>query len=226
LEAEERTIGVVTGVQAVRWLELAIVGRESHAGTTPMPRRADAMQTCARLALAAREAALRHGPTAVATIGRVEVRPNSPNVIPGEVTMTIDIRDHTDAAVEEMETELRAASARIAGEEGVTIETRRINNSAVVHFDAHCIEAVRSAAKALGYSHRDIISGAGHDAVHMSRITPSAMIFVPCKDGLSHNEAESCTPEDCAAGAQVLLEAALTLDARLGSGHSITGEGP
>jgi N-carbamoyl-L-amino-acid hydrolase len=216
LEAEAMTIGVVTGVQAVRWLELKITGRESHAGTTPMPRRADAMVACARLALRAREIAVAHAPTAVATVGRVEARPNSPNVVPGEVTMTVDIRDHTDAVVDAMEAALRWAVAEIEAKEGVTVGVRKINDSATVRFDPECIAAVRGAAEALGYAHRDIISGAGHDAVHLSRVTPSAMIFVPCKDGLSHNEAESCTREDCAAGAQVLLEAALTLDARLG----------
>jgi N-carbamoyl-L-amino-acid hydrolase len=168
------------------------------------------------LALRAREIAVAHAPTAVATVGRVEARPNSPNVVPGEVTMTVDIRDHTDAVVDAMEAALRWAVAEIEAKEGVTVGVRKINDSATVRFDPECIAAVRGAAEALGYAHRDIISGAGHDAVHLSRVTPSAMIFVPCKDGLSHNEAESCTREDCAAGAQVLLEAALTLDARLG----------
>jgi N-carbamoyl-L-amino-acid hydrolase len=215
LEAEGKTIGVVTGVQAVRWLELTIVGRESHAGTTPMPRRADAMAACARMAVRGREIALARSPTAVATVGRVEVRPNSPNVIPGEVVMTLDIRDHDDASVDTMEAAARAAVETIAAEEGVAIEIAKINDSATVHFHPDCIAAVRNAAEALGYPHRDIISGAGHDAVHMSKVTPSAMIFVPCKDGLSHNEAESATREDCAAGAQVLLEAALAFDAKL-----------
>jgi len=117
-----------------------------------------------------------------------------------------------------MESALKAAVDRVAGEEKVEIALRKLHDLAAVTFHPACIAAVRSAARALGYSERDIISGAGHDAVHMSRITPSAMIFVPCKDGLSHNEAESATHEDCAAGAQVLLEAALAIDAQLASG--------
>jgi len=216
LEAEEKTIGVVTGVQGVRWYEAAITGRESHAGTTPMPRRADAMVACARLALEVQTIALAHAPTAVGTVGRVEVEPNSPNVIPGVVRMTVDLRHHDDATLAAMEAEMYAAIGRVAAAEKVEIETRKLHDIAAVRFDRECVAAVRAAAVGLGHAHRDIISGAGHDAVHMSRITPSAMIFVPCKDGLSHNEAESATLEHCAAGAQVLLEAALALDAKLG----------
>ena len=216
LEAEAKVIGVVTGVQGVRWYEAAITGRESHAGTTPMPRRADAMVACARLALEVQTIALAHAPTAVGTVGRVEVEPNSPNVIPGVVRMTVDLRHHDDATLAAMEAEMYAAIGRVAAAEKVEIETRKLHDIAAVRFDRECVAAVRAAAVGLGHAHRDIISGAGHDAVHMSRITPSAMIFVPCKDGLSHNEAESATLEHCAAGAQVLLEAALALDARLG----------
>jgi beta-ureidopropionase / N-carbamoyl-L-amino-acid hydrolase len=216
LEAEGKTIGIVTGVQGVRWYEIAITGRESHAGTTPMSRRADALAACARLVGEVRDVALAHAPTAVGTVGRVEVRPNSPNVVPGEVTMTVDLRHHDDATLQAMETAMSAAVARVAAEEKVQAETKKLHDIAAVRFDPGCVAAVRAAADALGHAHRDIISGAGHDAVHLSHITPSAMIFVPCKDGLSHNEAESATREDCAAGAQVLLEAALALDARLG----------
>ncbi len=216
LEAEDKIIGVVTGVQGVRWYEASITGRESHAGTTPMPRRADAMVACARLALEVQRIALAHAPTAVGTVGRVEVEPNSPNVIPGVVRMTVDLRHHDDATLAAMEAEMYAAIARVAAGEKVQIETKKLHDIAAVRFHPDCVAAVRTAAAGLGHAHRDIISGAGHDAVHMSRITPSAMIFVPCKDGLSHNEAESATLEHCAAGAQVLLEAALALDAKLG----------
>jgi beta-ureidopropionase / N-carbamoyl-L-amino-acid hydrolase len=216
LEAEERTIGVVTGVQGMRWYEATITGRESHAGTTPMPRRADALCACARLVGEARGLALAHAPSAVATVGRVVVSPNSPNVVPGSVLMTFDLRHPEDAVLDGIEAGLDAAIARVAAEEKVEIGMRGLQTLAAVRFDADCVAAVRAAANALGYAHRDIVSGAGHDAVHLSKVTPSAMIFVPCKDGLSHNEAESATLEDCAAGAQVLLEAALALDARLG----------
>jgi N-carbamoyl-L-amino-acid hydrolase len=216
LEAEDKTIGVVTGVQGLRWYEAAITGRESHAGTTPMPRRRDAMVACGRLALEVQKIALALAPTAVGTVGRVEVEPNSPNVIPGVVRMTVDLRHHDDAVLQDMETRLYAAIERIAKDDKVEIATRKLNDVPAIKFDPDCIAAVRAGAEALGLAHRDIISGAGHDAVHLSGVTPTAMIFVPCKDGLSHNEAESATLEHCAAGAQVLLEAALALDAKLG----------
>ena len=216
LEAEDKTIGVVTGVQGVRWYEVSITGRESHAGTTPMPRRADAFVACARLAVEAQEIALALAPTAVATVGRVEVEPNSINVIPGVVRMTVDLRHHDDAVLQDMETSLHAAIEQIALDDKVEIALKKVQDLAAVKFHPDCIAAVRAGAEALGLLHRDIISGAGHDACHMSRITPTSMIFVPCKDGLSHNEAESATIEHCAAGAQVLLEAALALDAKLG----------
>src|SRR5262245_18495870 len=215
LEAEDKVIGVVTGVQGVRWYEVAIKGRESHAGTTPMPRRADAMVACARLALEVQRMALEHAPTAVGTVGRVEVEPNSPNVIPGVVRMTVDLRHHQDDVLQAMETKLEAAIASIARDGKVEIALRKLHDLAAVRFHPDCVAAVRAGAEALGLTHRDIISGAGHDAVHLSKVTPTAMIFVPCKDGLSHNEAESATIEHCAAGAQVLLEAALALDAKL-----------
>jgi N-carbamoyl-L-amino-acid hydrolase len=217
LEAEDKTVGVVTGVQGVRWYEATITGRESHAGTTPMPRRADALVACARLALEVQAIALARAPTAVGTVGRVEVEPNSPNVIPGVVRMTVDLRHHDDGVLQDMEESLCTAIERIAGDGKVRIESRKLHDLAAVKFHPDCVAAVRAGAEALGLSHRDIISGAGHDAVHLSTVTPTAMIFVPCKDGLSHNEAESATIEHCAAGAQVLLEAALALDAKLGS---------
>ena len=128
-----------------------------------------------------------------APVGRVEVEPNSPNVIPGVVRMTVDLRHHDDATLAAMEAEMYAAIARVAAAEKVQIETKKLHDIAAVRFHPDCVAAVRAAAAGLGHAHRDIISGAGHDAVHMSRITPSAMIFVPCKDGLSHNEAESAT---------------------------------
>src|SRR5207302_512896 len=161
LEAEDKTIGVVTGVQGVRWYEASITGRESHAGTTPMPRRADAMVACARLALEVQKIALAHAPTAVGTVGRVEVEPNSPNVIPGVVRMTVDLRHHDDATLEAMEKALYAAVAAIAGEAKVQIETRKLHDLAAIKFHPDCVAAVRAAADALGHAHRDIISGAG-----------------------------------------------------------------
>ena len=170
LEAEDKTIGVVTGVQGVRWYEAAITGRESHAGTTPMPRRADAMVACARLALEVQKIALAHAPTAVGTVGRVEVEPNSPNVIPGVVRMTVDLRHHDDATLAAMEAEIYAA-----------IDTHRRRATRCRSRPRSCTISPPSAsipiawrrcgrrAEALGHAHRDIISGAGHDAVHLSQ---------------------------------------------------------
>jgi len=195
LEMENKAIGVVTGAQGVRWYEATIAGRESHAGTTPMPRRADAFMACARLALEVQAIALAHKPTAVG--------------------MTVDLRHHEDVILEDMEKRLHAAIEESALEDKVDIALKTLHAVAATKFHPDCIAAVRAGAETLGFSHRDIISGAGHDAVHLSKVTPTAMIFVPCKDGLSHNEAESATIEHCAAGAQVLLEAALVLDAKL-----------
>lgn len=215
LELENKAIGVVTGAQGVRWYEATITGRESHAGTTPMPRRADAFIACARLALEVQAIALAHKPSAVGTVGRVEVEPNSPNVVPGTVRMTVDLRHHDDAILEDMEKRLHAAIEESALEDKVDIALKTLHAVPATKFHPDCIAAVRAGAETLGLSHRNIISGAGHDAVHLSKVTPTAMIFVPCKDGLSHNEAESATMEDCGAGTQVLLEAALALDAKL-----------
>jgi N-carbamoyl-L-amino-acid hydrolase len=158
---------------------------------------------------------LAHKPTAVGTVGRVEVEPNSPNVVPGRVRMTVDLRHHEDAILEDMQKRLHAAIEEIALEDRVDIALKTLHAVAATKFHPDCIAAVRAGAETLGFSHRNIISGAGHDAVHLAKVTPTAMIFVPCKDGLSHNEAESATIEHCAAGAQVLLEAALALDAKL-----------
>ena len=150
LEAEDKTIGVVTGVQGVRWYEAAITGRESHAGTTPMPRRADAFVACARLAVEVQTIALAHAPTAVGTVGRVEVEPNSINVIPGVVRMTVDLRHHDDAVLQDMETRLYAAIEQITQDDKVEIAIKKVQDLAAIEFDPDCIAAVRAGAEALG----------------------------------------------------------------------------
>jgi N-carbamoyl-L-amino-acid hydrolase len=215
LDAEQKTIGVVTAAQGLRWFELKITGRDAHSGTTPMSRRADALVACARLIVKVEQIALARAPSAVATVGRVVLKPNSPNVVPGEVCMTVDLRDPHDTVIDSMEAELQAAISEVRRTEGVAVTIEKIADNPAVQFHPDCVDAVRAAAAGLAFAHRDIISGAGHDAVNLARVTRSGMIFVPCKDGLSHNEAESATLEDCAAGAQVLLEAALALDAKL-----------
>jgi N-carbamoyl-L-amino-acid hydrolase len=214
LETEGKDIGIVTGVQAMRWYEMTIAGQDSHAGTTPMPRRHDALLGAARVVEAVNRIA-RQFPSAVGTVGVLEVKPGSPNVVPGEVFLTMDLRDPDAAVIGQMENEI-AAQARIIGSElGLDIATKTISAEPTVQFDPGCVAAVRAAAKISGYSARDMISRAGHDAAFVSRVAPTAMIFVPCKDGISHNEAEFSSKEQCAAGAQVLLQAVLDYDRQL-----------
>jgi beta-ureidopropionase / N-carbamoyl-L-amino-acid hydrolase len=214
LEADGKAIGVVTGVQAMRWYEMTITGQDSHAGTTPMARRRDALLGAARIVEVV-NACARKFPEAVGTVGLLETKPGSPNVIPGEVFLTLDLRDPEAVIVERMESEIVAAAKRIVDEIGLTVTTKNILNEPAVRFDADCIAAVRAAAVASGLSSRDIISRAWHDAAYVSRVAPAAMIFVPCQGGISHNEAEFSSKEQCAAGAQVLLQAVLDYDRRL-----------
>ena len=209
LEDEGIDIGVVTHAQGMRWYEFDIRGFESHAGSTPMKGRRDALVGAARVVEAVRRIALAHPPHAVGTCGVVEARLGSRNVIPGEVFLTSEFRCPDGAALDAMDGELRAAVAGIAAAERLEIELRETTYYAPIPFDAECVATVRRAAQELGYSHRDIVSGAGHDACWMARVCPTAMIFTPCVDGLSHNEAETITPEWARAGADVLLRAAL-----------------
>jgi N-carbamoyl-L-amino-acid hydrolase len=214
LEAEGKAIGVVTGVQAMRWFEAAVTGQDSHAGTTPMPRRHDALLGAARMVEAINAAARAH-PEAVGTVGILEVKPGSPNVIPGDVFFTIDLRDPDGAVLDQMERDIAAAADKIRADLGVEIAIKTISAEPAVRFDPDCIAAVKTAAAAAGLSSREMISRAGHDAAFIARVCPSSMIFVPCKDGISHNEAEYSSKEQCAAGAQVLLQAVLDYDRRL-----------
>jgi N-carbamoyl-L-amino-acid hydrolase len=213
LEAQGKPVGIVQGVQAMRWYEVTLTGREAHAGPTPMELRHDALIGAARAVQAVRAVALAHKP-AVGTVGILEAQPGSRNVIPGEVFFTIDMRHAQDAVIDAMESEVRAAIDMIAAEEGLGVTFERIWNATAVPFDACCIAAVREGAARAGLSSHDIVSGAGHDSAYIARIAPTAMIFVPCAGGLSHNEAESTTREECAAGTQVLLNAVLAYDAR------------
>jgi N-carbamoyl-L-amino-acid hydrolase len=214
LEEDGKDIGVVTGVQAMRWYEVTVTGQDSHAGTTPMTRRHDALLGAARLVDVV-NAAARKFPSAVGTVGLLEVKPGSPNVVPGEIYFTIDVRDPDAAVLDTMESEIAAAAKRTESELGLTIAMKNIWTQPATRFDAGCVAAVRAAAKVSGCSTRDMISGAGHDAAYVSRVAPTSMIFVPCKDGISHNEAEFSSKEQCAAGAQVLLQAVLDYDRQL-----------
>ena len=213
LENEARTIGVVTGVQGVRWFDITITGEEAHAGPTPMPSRRDALLAASQVVSTVNGIAMRRQPDAVATVGRLEVDPCSRNVIPGVVRLTVDIRNPDLVTLNAMEAELRACLAGLGDSFEVAIET--VYDSAPVAFDPTCMDAVRSAAEARGLKHRDLVSGAGHDAAYMARICPVGMVFIPCERGISHNEAESATFEDVAAGANVLLDAILAVDRSL-----------
>jgi N-carbamoyl-L-amino-acid hydrolase len=214
LEAEEKAIGVVQGVQGMRWYEVEVTGREAHTGSTPMALRKNALIGAARLIERVDAIAHAHAPAAVGTVGLVEVKPNSRNVIPGHVFFSVDFRHPEDSVLDRMERELEDAVPAVAAELGLAAELRKVWDSPAVRFDAACIESVRAGAEKAGLSTRDMVSGAGHDAAYIARVAPTTMIFVPCAGGLSHNEAESTSFEECAAGAQVLLNAVLEYDRR------------
>jgi len=209
LEAEAKTIGVVTGAQGQRWYDAVVTGQDSHAGTTPMPNRRDAMAAAARMIAALEKIALAHAPHAVATVGMVRVHPNSRNVVPGRVAFSIDMRHPAEKELLAIDAEMKRRFAAIASEQRVELSLERVANTEVVNFNPECVAAVRSAAERLGYKHRDIVSGAGHDACYLSRVAPTGMIFVPCEGGLSHNEIENASASDLAAGCEVLLHAML-----------------
>ncbi len=211
LEVEDRTIGVVEGGQGIAWFDGLITGFESHAGTTPMPRRRDALLGLAEFALAAERVALAHAPSAVATIGETAILAPSRNVVPGRIAFSLDLRDPRSEVLDVMETVLRQAAAEIGARRRTEIELTRIWRKEPVPFDLGIVAAVDAAAESLGLSRRRIVSGAGHDACNLAGRVPTAMIFVPCKDGVSHNESESATRSDCAAGADVLLQTVLRL---------------
>jgi beta-ureidopropionase / N-carbamoyl-L-amino-acid hydrolase len=212
LEAEGLDIGAVTGVQGIRWFEVTITGQDAHTGATPMRLRKNALLGAARLVERVDAIAGAHPPLAVATVGSMRVKPNSPNVVPGEVFLTVDIRHPEPAVLEAMERELQAALGEACDPLGLAVASTRILDQPPVAFDARCVDAVRRAAQGAGLKVRDMVSGAGHDAAYVARVAPTAMIFVPCRGGISHNEAEFSSREQCAAGAQVLLQAVLEYD--------------
>jgi N-carbamoyl-L-amino-acid hydrolase len=216
LENEGRMIGVVTGVQGMRWYEVTVTGQDAHTGATPMYLRKNALLGTARVIEAVDAIAQAHAPDAVGTVGLIENRPNSRNVIPGEVFFTVDLRHKDETVVEAMEQEFRVALERCLTPLGLTYEEAQVWKSPAVAFAPELIACVRDGAAAAGHETRDLVSGAGHDAAYVARVAPTTMIMVPCADGISHNEAESTSFEECAAGAQVLLEAVLAYDRRLG----------
>jgi len=212
LEAEGLDIGAVTGVQGMRWFEVTVTGQEAHTGATPMHLRKNALLGAARLVEKVEAIARAHAPLAVATVGSMRVKPNSPNVVPGEVFLTVDLRHPEAVVLEAMGAELDAALGAACEPLGLSVASTKIWDQPPVVFDSQCVAAVRGAAEACGLKVRDMVSGAGHDAAYVARVAPTAMIFVPCRGGVSHNEAEFSTQEQCGAGAQVLLQAVLDYD--------------
>ena len=209
LEDNDKTIGVVTGVLGIRWYDCTVTGMEAHAGPTPMALRKDALQVATHLMQEVVACAHRHPPHGRGTVGMVHVPPNSRNVIPGEVKFSIDLRNASDAECEAMDKDIRAVAERLSKETGLPIQIDMVSNYPAQPFNAECIDAVRRGAETLGYSHMDAVSGAGHDAVYMARLAPAGMIFIPCKDGISHNEIEDAKPAHITAGCNVLLHAML-----------------
>lgn len=207
LEADEKDIGVVTHGQGLSWTQVTITGKDAHTGSTPMPMRRNAGLAMARVLEAVDEIAWSHAPHAVGAAGHIDVFPNSRNVIPGKVVFTVDFRSPELEVIEDMELRLREDGQDIADALGVQIEFEKVGGFDPVAFDEGCVTAVRNAADRLGYSHIDLISGAGHDACWINRVAPTAMVMCPCVDGLSHNEAEEISQDWAAAGTNVLFHA-------------------
>ncbi|MGR3343783.1 MAG: Zn-dependent hydrolase [Paracoccaceae bacterium] len=207
LEAEGKVIGVVTHGQGLSWTQVTITGRESHTGSTPMPMRKNAGLGMARILELVDQIAWSNKPDAVGAAGHIDVFPNSRNVIPGRVVFTVDFRSPDKAVIADMESKLREGGSAIAGQMGLGIAFEKVGGFDPVEFDEGCVTAVRNAAERLGYSRRNLISGAGHDACWINRVAPTAMVMCPCVDGLSHNEAEDISQEWATAGADVLMHA-------------------
>jgi len=207
LEKEGKDVGVVTHGQGLKWLEVTLTGKESHTGSTPMPMRVNAGLGMARITEMVNEIALSHAPYAVGAIGHCDVYPNSRNIIPGKVVFTVDFRHPDKAIIDDMESRFREGSKKIADAIGLGMSIEEVGGFDPVTFDEKCVAAVRSAAERLGYSHQDLVSGAGHDACWMNRVAPTSMVMCPCVDGLSHNEAEDISQDWAAAGANVLFHA-------------------
>ena len=209
LEAAGLPIGVVTGAQGQRWYDVKVRGRDSHAGSTPMSGRKDALVATSKMVVLVQALAEANAPHAVGTVGELFVSPNSRNTIPGEVSFSVDVRHPDVQTLASLHIALSQGFESIAAEAGVEVELDQIWDKPPVEFHEDCVASVRNAADALGYDNVDIISGAGHDACQVCAVAPTGMIFVPCEGGISHNESENATPEDLEKGCNVLLHAML-----------------
>ncbi|AOI43127.1 Zn-dependent hydrolase [Burkholderia oklahomensis] len=209
LEANRTEIGIVTGGQAIRWLDVTIAGQPAHAGTTPIAHRRDALFGFAQIADGIERMLADFAPHGLATIGCVGIPNASRNTIAGAVAFTLDLRHPDDATLDEMARAATEVCARVAAQRGLRIDASTHWTSPATPFDAACVASVEAAAERFGYRHERIVSGAGHDAIHLAKHCPSAMVFIPCVGGLSHNEAEDVLPDDATRGANVLLGAVL-----------------
>ena len=207
LENEGKDIGVVTHGQGLSWTQITVTGKDSHTGSTPMPMRKNAGLGMARILDLVDKIAWSHAPDAVGAAGHIDVFPNSRNVIPGKVVFTVDFRSPNLATIKDMEKQLAKGAKKICDDMGLEMEMETVGGFDPVTFDEGCVTAVRNAAERLGYSHRDLISGAGHDACWINRVAPTSMVMCPCVDGLSHNEAEDISQEWARAGTDVLFHA-------------------
>ena len=207
LEAEKRTIGIVVGAQGQRWFDVTVTGQEAHAGPTPMEIRKDALVGASRIVQAVNRIGLDHLPRACATVGQLVVKPNSRNTIPGQVAFSVDFRHPDDERLSSMKAALEREAKAICEEIGLELELTEIWYQPPIVFAEDCVSAVRQGAAASGFDGFEIVSGAGHDACHIAGLAPTGMIFIPCEDGISHNEVENATRDDCAAGCNVLLHA-------------------
>ena len=209
LEAEGKDIGVVSRGQGLNWLQVTLTGRESHTGSTPMPMRKNAGLGMAKITNLVHEIAMSHQPDAVGAVGQCNVYPNSRNIIPGKVVFTIDFRSPSFDTQDDMEKRLYEGAKSICNDLDLELEIEKVGHFDPVTFDKECVSKIRGAAERLGYSHRDIISGAGHDACWINKVAPTAMVMCPCVDGLSHNEAEEISQDWAVAGSNVLFHAVL-----------------
>ncbi len=209
LEKEELTIGVLTGVQGMNWYDVVLTGQPCHAGPTPMEDRRDPFRALHPILDGLYRLAELHAPWGRATFGDLRVEPGSRNTVPESLVLAVDLRHPQQSVLDEMDASLRRIVQEAAGAAGVESAVHEEWRSPAVAFDADCIDAVRGSVNKLGYPHMEMVSGAGHDSVYVSRVVPTSMIFVPCEGGLSHNEAENATPDDLTAGCNVLLHAML-----------------
>jgi len=211
LEKEEKKIGVVTGVQGIRWYEIQIDGKECHAGPTPMSYRTDPVMVLPKLINKLYEIGEKYAPDSRITIGSIRTKPGVTNTVPGSINLTLDIRNPEQSILDEMHLEAQTVVRECDQDSKASVTLQEVWHSPSVRFASQCIDAVQAAAEASDYSHRKLVSGAGHDSVYISKVIPTSMIFIPCKDGLSHNELESIEKEDAIAGTNVLLNAVLNI---------------